>query len=91
MRRSEMLEKYKELGYTSGTTNVKIEIPLAFVDDFTTEGILGDENKIVECFNRVLSEVRYSNVPTIGRYDREILEMFAVAFSRAEIGLGVEE
>lgn len=86
MTKEEMIKKYKEeLGCVSGTTKVSIEIPLAFVNDFKLKGMFDSENKIVECFERVLSEVRCGNVPTIGKYDYEILEMFKIAFANAEV------
>ena len=85
MTKEEMLKKYEEdLKVKAETAKVTIEVPLAFVKDFNERGFLA-ETKIVECFSRVLSEVRFGNVPTIGNYDKEILEMFEIAFARAEV------
>ncbi len=84
MTKEEMLKKYEDLGVKAETAKVTIEVPLAFVKDFNERGFLA-ETKIVECFSRVLSEVRLGNVPTIGNYDKEILEMFEIAFAKAEV------
>lgn len=79
-----MLKKYDEQGMMEqGTCKIILEIPKVFESDLIANGFLS-ENKITECFDRVLSDVKQGNTKTIGRYDREILEMFAVAFANAE-------
>ena len=84
MTREEMLQKYEEQGMMErGTCKITLEIPKVFERDLLEKGFLS-ENKITECFDRVLSDVKQGNTKTIGRYDREILEMFAVAFANAE-------
>ena len=85
MTREEMIKEYENQGMMErGTIKITLEIPKVFERDLYERGFLS-ENKITECFDRVLSDVNQGNTKTIGRYDKETLEMFKVAFANVEI------
>lgn len=64
---------------------IMIEIPSEFETDVNTKGTFGESNKFVEFFRRVNSAITCHQVPTCGRYEKEIAEMFANAFEELEI------
>ena len=85
MTREEMLKKYEDQGMMAiGTIKITLEIPKVFEKDFYERGFLS-ENRITECFDRVLSDVNQGNTKTIGSYDKETLEMLTVAFANVEV------
>lgn len=80
-----MIDEYKNLGWDNGTFKIELELPVEFKHDFVQKGMCGNPNKMAECFDRILSAIKYKNVCTIATYEREICEVMKVAMGNAKI------
>lgn len=80
-----MFDEYKKLGCKKGTFKVELELPDEFKRDFVQKGMCGNPNKMAECFDRILSAIRYKDVSCIATYEREICEVLKIAFGNAKI------
>lgn len=80
-----MIDEYKKLGCKKGTFKVELELPDEFKRDFIEKGMLGNPNKMVECFDRILSAIQFQSFATIATYEREICEVMKIAMGNAKI------
>jgi hypothetical protein len=80
-----MIDEYKKLGCKKGTFKVELELPNEFKRDFVQKGMCGNPNKMAECFDRILSAIRYKSFATIATYEREICEVMKIAMGNAKI------
>lgn len=80
-----MIDEYKALGCKKGTFKVELELPVEFKRDFTEVGMCGNKNKMAECFDRILSAMRFKSFATVATYEREIVEVMKIAMGNAKI------
>lgn len=80
-----MNEEYKNLGWDNGTFKIELELPVEFKRDFVQKGMCGNPNKMAECFDRILSAIKYKSFATIATYEREICEVMKIAMGNAKI------
>lgn len=85
-RKQELMnEEYKNLGWDNGTFKIELELPVEFKRDFVNKGMFGNKNKMAECFDRILSAIKYKNFSTTATYEREICEVMKIAMGNAKI------
>lgn len=63
---------------------IVIEIPKEFERDVKGKGCLGESNRFVEFFRRVLNDIRYGKC-ACGNYEEETAEMFADQFGKIQV------
>lgn len=80
-----MIDEYKNLGCKKGTFKVELELPDEFKRDFTEKGMCGNKNKMAECFDRILSVIKFKSFTTVTTYEREIIEVMKIAMGNAKI------